>query len=276
MPFILLCMIFFTPLLHATPPPIQLATKYHQDIIVNHYWVSEKLDGVRAYWNGEHLISRQGNVFPAPKWFTKGFPNIALDGELWIVRGAFEQVSGIVRTQKGGEQDWKQISFMIFDLPSSLATFTQRLTIMKKLVSNSPSPYLKMINQQKFTSHQALQIELDKVIEGGGEGLMLHHINAYYQVKRNQDLMKLKRYDDAEAVVLGYTAGKGKHKGRMGALLVKNAQGVSFKIGTGFTDAERDNPPAIGTTITYRYIGFTKNGVPRFTSYLRPRVINAP
>jgi DNA ligase 1 len=276
MPFILLFLLFFAQLLHASSPPIQLATKYHEDIIVSQYWVSEKLDGIRAYWDGKHLISRQGNPFSAPHWFTKGFPNMAIDGELWIARGAFEETSGIVRTKSGGAENWKKVSFMIFDLPASLTTFTHRLTIMEQLVTNSPSLYLKMIPQQKFTNHQTLKIKLDQVIEGGGEGLMLHHINAYYQVKRSHDLMKLKRYDDAEAVVLGYIAGKGKHLGRMGSLLVKNSENINFKIGTGFTDDERASPPAIGDIITYQYIGKTKKGIPRFASYLRIRTVAAP
>ncbi|GLS89845.1 ATP-dependent DNA ligase [Psychromonas marina] len=271
MPFLLLFILFIAPLAHSTPPPIQLASKFHDDINIEHYWVSEKLDGVRGYWDGKQLISKQGNPFAAPPWFTKDFPEQPLDGELWISRSAFEEVSGITRTQQGGSNAWKKVSFMIFDLPSSTEKFTQRVIKMQKLVADTPSPYLKMIPQQKIATHQALQKKLDEVIAGGGEGLMLHHINAYYQVKRSLDLMKLKRYDDAEAVVLEHLAGKGKHYGRMGALVVKTTEGIVFKIGTGFSNAERENPPNIGDTITYQYIGKTKNGVPRFASYLRIR-----
>ncbi|WP_022942533.1 DNA ligase [Psychromonas hadalis] len=276
MPLILLFLLLFSPLLQAAPPPIQLATKFHEDIIINHYWVSEKLDGVRGYWDGKQLLSRQGNYFPAPTWFTADFPNVPLDGELWIKRGQFEQVSGIVRSHKGDPQAWQAITFRVFDLPSSLATFTQRLTVIKQLVDSSASPYLKMIPQQKISTHQALQSKLDEVIAAGGEGLMLHHINAYYQVKRSADLMKLKRHEDAEAIILGHIAGKGKHTGRMGALLVKTLDGITFKIGTGFTDNERENPPQIGDIITFKYIGKTKNNVPRFASYLRIRVKASP
>ena len=235
---ILLSLLLFTPLTHAIPPPIQLATKFHDDINIENYWVSEKLDGIRAYWNGQQLLSRQGNIFHAPAWFTEGYPAQHLDGELWIGRGKFELVSGTVRSQGGYDDAWREVSFMIFDLPSSKAPFTQRLATMQQLVDNSPSPFLKMIKQEKIATHRALQQKLDDVINGGGEGLMLHHVDAYYQVKRSQDLMKIKRYDDADAVVLDYIAGQGKHLGRMGALVVKNADGLTFKIGTGFSDAE--------------------------------------
>lgn len=278
--FILLFSFIFSPLVHANSsikkPEIQLASKYHQDIIINKYWVSEKLDGVRAYWDGQHLISRQGNQFQAPDWFIENFPAQALDGELWIARQKFEAVSGIVRTKKDNEEDWKQISFMIFDLPHSPETFTNRLKIMQQLVSNSRSLYLKIIPQEILTDHQSLQKKLDEVIKGGGEGLMLHHVDAHYQAIRSHDLMKLKRYDDAEAVVLSYIPGKGKNEGKMGSLLVKNTDGIVFKIGTGFTDEERSSPPAIGDIITYQYIGETKNKVPRFASFLRVRVPVSP
>jgi len=275
MPTILLLSLLFSSFLFASPP-IQLATKFHEDINIQDYWISEKLDGVRAYWNGKQLISRQGNIFSAPKWFTKGFPNVALDGELWIDREEFERVSGIVRTHRGDGKNWKEISFMVFDLPNSTASFTQRLKEMKQLVKSSSSSYLKIITQYKVTTQQQLQIELNKVIDKGGEGLMLHHINAYYQVKRNQDLMKLKRFDDAEALVLKHITGKGKHTGRMGALLVKTPEGLIFKIGTGFSDKQRESPPKVGDTITYRYTGKTTNGVPRFASFLHVRFVASP
>lgn len=271
MPIIVVLLFIFSPFLLASAPPIQLATKFHQQINIQDYWVSEKLDGVRAYWNGEQLISRQGNHFSAPQWFTKDFPNSALDGELWIEREQFERVSGIVRSRNS--TDWKYVNFMIFDLPSSPQNFTQRLIAMQQLIDKNQSAYLKMIPQYKVTSHHLLQTQLDKVIEAGGEGLMLHHINAYYQVKRSKDLMKLKRYDDAEAVVLNHIAGKGKHTGRMGSLVVKTTEGITFKIGSGFSDQERENPPQIGDIITYQYIGKTKNGVPRFASYLHLRFL---
>ena len=271
MRFLLLFSFLFASLLQAAAPPIQLATKFHDDITIENYWVSEKLDGVRGYWDGEFLISKKGNRFATPKWFTLNFPKTKLDGELWIGRNKFELVSGIVRTKSGNEQDWKQVSFMIFDLPNSSANFTDRLKIMKQLVNKSASPHLKMIKQEKFTSHKALQLKLDQVINAGGEGLMLHHVNAFYQVKRSQDLMKLKRFDDAEAIVIGYSSGKGKHIGKMGALLVETKEGVQFKIGSGFSDAVRADPPKIGDRITFKYTGKTKSGVPRFASYLRIR-----
>jgi DNA ligase-1 len=270
--FFLLCL--FSPLSHSNEtlsPPIQLATLYHQDINIQAYWVSEKLDGVRAYWNGKQLISKQGNVFNAPGWFIKDFPPRPLDGELWINRHQFEKVSGITRKLQPIDQEWQKISFMIFDLPGSDADFTSRLQLMEKLIKSSESAYLKMIKQQRVENNQQLQLLLEQVLNKWGEGLMLHKGNAYYQAKRSKDLMKLKKYEDAEAVVIEHFSGKGRNTGRLGSLLVETKEGIKFKIGTGFSDIERENPPPIGATITYKYTGKTNNNVPRFASFMRIR-----
>lgn len=270
--FILCCTLLFSSAAQsATPPKIQLATLYHQDINIEEYWVSEKLDGVRAYWNGKNLISRQGNIFNAPLWFSNGFPDTPLDGELWIAREQFAEVSGIVRTKKANDKEWQKIAFMIFDLPGSSTNFSERIKGMQNIVKNSSSPYLKMIKQQKVESNAELQELFENVLSKGGEGLMLHRGDAYYQAKRSNDLMKLKKYQDEEAVVVQHLPGKGRNSGRLGAILVKTENGTVFKIGSGFSDLQRENPPAVGTTITYKYIGKTQNGVPRFASFMRIR-----
>ena len=270
--FILCCILLFSSAAQsAIPPQIQLATIYHQDINIQEYWISEKLDGVRAYWNGKNLISRQGNIFNAPLWFSNGFPDTPLDGELWIAREQFSQVSGIVRQKKASDKEWRKIAFMIFDLPGSAENFSKRIQRMKNIVNNNAAPYLKMIKQQKVQNNTELQLLLENVLSKGGEGLMLHRGGAHYQAKRSKDLMKLKKYQDAEAVVLQHLPGKGRNSGRLGAILVKTEDGTVFKIGSGFSDLQRENPPAVGTTITYKYIGKTQNGVPRFASFLRIR-----
>ena len=270
--FIFFLSLIFSSLAYtATPPKIQLASIYQDDIDIQQYWISEKLDGVRGYWNGTNIISRQGNIFNTPTWFTKDFPSTPLDGELWIGREKFDLVSGIVRQHQASDQDWQKITFMIFDLPTSKDTFSERIQQMKAIISQSNSSYLQMIDQQKVANNTQLQQLLSDVLKSGGEGLMLHRGEAYYQTKRSKDLMKLKKYQDAEAVVIDHLQGKGRNAERLGALLVKTQEGIIFKIGTGFSDTERENPPAIGETITYKYIGKTKNGVPRFASFMRVR-----
>ena len=257
----------------AKAPAIQLATNYRQDIDITQYFVSEKLDGIRAYWDGHQLHSKQGNIFTAPVWFINAFPNVTLDGELWIARRQFEKVSGIVRTQEITNQQWQQVKFMIFDLPKSPLPFAQRINKMQQLVIEADSPYLQMIKQQKLTNSVALFNLLDKVVMAQGEGLMLHHQDALYQSKRSRDLMKLKKFEDAEAMVIAHLPGKGKYVNLLGSLLVETSDGIRFKIGSGFSDKERQNPPAIGSVITYRFTGKTRNNIPRFASFMRARVI---
>lgn len=257
--------------LHAEKPQLTLAQTYEQGPALTHYWVSEKLDGVRAYWDGEHLISRQGNRFHAPGWFIEDFPEEPLDGELWMGRGRFAEVSGAVRKLEPVDAEWRQIRYRIFDLPASEAPFSERVALMRQLLVPSPSLYLNMIDQRQAITHEALMAQLAQVVADGGEGLMLHRDDSFYYAGRTDDLLKVKRYQDAEAVVVGYTAGQGKYEGMLGALVVELEDGRQLKLGTGFSDEERASPPGVGTTVTYKYFGLTSTGLPRFASFMRVR-----
>lgn len=252
-------------------PALMLAKVYQPGISLQDYWVSEKLDGVRAYWNGRHFISRQGNVFHAPEWFVAPLPTTALDGELWSGRGKFEQLSGIVRRQLPDDSDWHDIKFMAFDLPDNPQYFDGRLARLKKIIGNINVPHILLVKQVKVSTHEALMKKLDDIVQLGGEGLMLHSGSSAYKNGRSDDLLKLKKYLDAEAVVIKHLSGKGKYKGMLGSMLVETMDEKRFKIGSGFSDAQRKNPPAIGSTITYKYFGLTNKGIPRFASFLRSR-----
>ena len=252
-------------------PKIQLANIYHKNIDIKNYLVSEKLDGVRAYWDGKNLISREGNVFNAPQWFVKDFPIEHLEGELWIARGKFEELSGIVRKQNPDESSWRKVRLMLFDMPQHHGIFVERLAAMKELVAKVQSPYLQIIEQSTFLSHEELKKHLEKLVKNGAEGLMLHRANSFYQAQRNDDLLKLKTYEDEEAVVIAHIAGNGKFSGMMGAMLVENRDKIRFKIGSGFSETQRKSPPKIGSVITYKFYGKTKNNRPRFPSFLRSR-----
>ena len=255
-----------------SPPALSLANIYHNDIDVKHYWISEKLDGVRAYWTGQQLLTRGGHIIQAPDWFLQQLPRtIRLDGELWIGRGQFEQTSAIVRRQTPDDENWKLISYRVFDIPRTDLTFDQRITIMKDLLNKYPSPHLKMVEQFRVSTHTELRQRLQDYVAQGAEGLMLHRADAYYRAGRSDDLLKLKPYMDAEARVLEHVPGKGKYTGMLGAILVENTDGIQFRIGSGFSDAQRRSPPPLDSIITYKYFGNTRNGTPRFASFLRLR-----
>jgi DNA ligase-1 len=255
----------------AEAPQIQLANIYREGIDVHQYLVSEKLDGVRGRFDGEKLISRQGNIIKAPEWFIKDFPKTILDGELWIDRGRFEEVSGIINQENASDLDWQKIRFMVFDLPASNEVFLLRYKKLLDLVNKSNSRYLRVIEQNEISDATSLKKLLDKIVTAGGEGLMLHRKDSLYKAERNDDLLKLKTYEDAEAKVIAVIDGKGKNKGRLGALLVETPEKIRFKIGGGFSDKQRQNPPKIGSKVTYKFYGKTKGGKPRFPIFLRER-----
>lgn len=252
-------------------PPLLLAQPYHAGINLNDYWVSEKYDGMRAYWDGTSFWTRGGEVIRAPAWFTAGWPGLALDGELWAGRGNFNETVSTARRHLPQDAAWRQLRFMVFDLPGHPGTFSQRLPALSAALERLNLPWVQPVPQRKVLSHRALRELLEKTVADGGEGLMLHRGNSLYRAERSDDLLKLKIHDDAEARVVAHLPGKGKHQGRLGALLVETAQGLRFRLGTGFSDAERDAPPPLGSWVTYRYHGLHPSGLPRFASFLRLR-----
>ncbi|GAA3531970.1 DNA ligase [Zobellella aerophila] len=175
-------------------PPLQLAGVYAQQGVPAQYWSSEKLDGVRAYWDGHALISRQGNRSNAPDWFTAGFPGQPLDGELWIGRGRFDELSGAVRRYRPDEREWRRIRFMVFDLPASESPFEGRLLTLQALLSDRSAPHIALVEQRKVADEEALMAWLAEVAAGGGEGLMLRRGDALYRARRTDDLLKLKHH----------------------------------------------------------------------------------
>ena len=252
------------------PRPL-LANIARADIDPTPYLVSEKYDGVRGLWDGQTLRSRAGNSIAAPAWFLAKLPKRSLDGELWVARGQFEKASSYVRKTTPQDDEWRQIKYLVFELPGAPGTFAERYERLKKIIAQANFAQLIAVEQFRLADNAALKRKLEEIVRAGGEGLMLHRADAPYITGRNDALLKLKPLDDAEATVIGYVPGKGKYEGKMGALQVETADGKRFQIGTGFTDALRANPPAIGTLVTYTYRGFTKNGLPRFASYLRVR-----
>ena len=246
-----------------------LAGKYAAGTDLDDYWVSEKFDGVRARWDGARLISRGGNAFAAPAWFTDGFPPTPLDGELWAGRGRFAETMSIV-TRDTPHEGWRKVRYMVFDLPSAHA-FEQRLRELRAVADAAASQYLGVVRQHKVRDHAALMEKLDAVTAAGGEGLMLRRARSRHRGGRSGDLLKLKKFDDAEARVVAHNPGKGKFAGVMGSITVETEGGKRFKIGSGFTDAQRQQPPPIGSRVTFKHQGRTANGLPRFAVFWRVR-----
>lgn len=261
----------------APATPLMLANVYRPGLALSDYWVSEKYDGVRGYWDGQRLLSRGGETIAAPDWFTEGWPSEALDGELWAGRGQFAKAVSTVRQQVPDDEAWRHIRYMVFDLPQHPGTFDERLPALKAQVTQMAQPWVQAVAQRKVSNASTLQALLMSTVKGGGEGLMLHRGASHYQAVRNDDLLKLKTHDDAEARVVGHVPGVGKHRGRLGALWVElpppleGQPPLRFKLGTGLSDAQRRDPPPIGSLVTFRYLGRHDSGLPRFASFLRVR-----
>jgi DNA ligase 1 len=236
------------------------------------FLVSEKYDGVRALWDGTTLRHRSGRPIPAPAWFTAQLPRTPLDGELWLDRGRFDALSGIVRRERPVDAEWRQLRYMVFELPGAAGVFAERARRIEAVVRQGGSTQLVAVEQAPVSDRDALQRRLALTIAQGGEGLVLHRADAAYVTGRSDAILKLKPALDAEAVVVAHHAGRGKYTGLLGALEVRTPQGRRFLIGSGLPDALRSDPPPIGSVVTYRYHDLTGSGLPRFASFMRMHV----
>ena len=256
----------------ADAPALLLAGRYRPGIDLRDWWVSEKYDGVRAHWDGRQLRTRGGERIAAPAWFTAGWPALPMDGELWAGRGRFEHAQSAAAREQPDDAQWRALRYMVFDLPAHPGSFDERLAALRAAVSALNHTWVQAVPQRKVAGDAELQALLREVVRGGGEGLMLHRGASLYRAGRGDDLLKLKTHDDAEARVIAHVPGKGKHAGRLGALMVETPEGRRFALGTGFTDAQRADPPPVGSWVTYRFRGLHEgSGLPRFASFLRVR-----
>ena len=253
------------------PPALMLAKNWPAGEDPLGYLVSEKLDGVRAFWDGHTLRFRSGRRIAAPEWFTDALPATPLDGELWLGRQSFDRLSGIVRRSTPVDAEWRELQYMIFDLPGEPGLFGERAARVVSLVEALNLPWLQAVAQRQGSDRDALQAQLQQLVSEGAEGLVLHRTDAVWAPGRSDELRKLKPLPDEDARVVGYLPGKGRHAGRLGALLLEMPNGQRFALGTGLTDAHRTTPVPVGAWVTYRYRDRTPSGLPRFASFLRVR-----
>jgi len=268
---VLFYLVLLLGFLFAQKPNLLLLKSYKGDVNVTNWLMSEKLDGVRAYWDGEKLISRSGKEFAVPLWFVKDFPPFEIDGELWIKRGDFEQVISVVNKYEAHE-GWREITYNIFEVPHQKGGLIMRLKVLKKWLEKNSNSFIKIVPQKVCRGSAHLKKVLDEVDSKGAEGLVGREPNALYVGKRTSKALKVKKFKDDECVVSGYTNGHGKFEGLVGALVCE-WRDKTLKIGSGLSFEERKNPPLLGSEITFKYNGFTKYGNPKFPVFLRVRTL---
>ncbi len=265
--------VFISPVSYADNTSLLLLKTYDESRDVTGWLMSEKLDGIRAIWDGAKLTTRQGNTINAPAWFIAGLPPFAIDGELWTQRNDFETISSIVR-QSQPDQRWHSISYQIFEVPEQSGGLLTRLAVLQAYLEQHPSHFLTVIPQTHILSKQHLNTELDRIIALKGEGLVVRNPTSDYQTGRTNNALKVKKHSDAECIIIGYKAGKGKYSGLTGALKCQLPSELVISIGTGLSDQLRQHPPPIGSQITFKYYGLTKNKYPRFPVFMRIKPID--
>lgn len=178
---IILCIL----ILNSYAVEIQKANTYNKKVHeIKNWYMSEKLDGIRAYWNGKELISKNGNKIHAPDWFIKSFPKFKLDGELWTKRDDFENIQSIVLDKKPSE-DWNKITYNIFEVPNQEGDFLKRLEKLKVWLSFNSNKYIKIIPQYKCKNKNHLDLYLEELLNKKAEGIIIKNPNLDYFTGRS-------------------------------------------------------------------------------------------
>lgn len=223
--------------------------------------MSEKLDGIRAIWNGEDFISRNGNVFNVPEWFKNAMPSVVLDGELWMGRSMLQETAGIVRSNKTEDPRWEKIKFHVFDAPMFDGAFQDRIKYCAELLESNPVAVA--VPHSKCGSEIDLHLLCRQIVSDGGEGLMIRDPESKYIQGRTNKLLKYKIINSDEGKVVSTT-------GNIDSIAIE-WNGMIVNLGSGFDSATRKNPPAIGSIVTFEYRGFTDSGLPRNTAFVAVR-----
>lgn len=247
---------------------IQKPKRYQGDENIQNWLMSEKLDGIRAYWDGKELLTRKGKKIYPPKYFLKNFPDFELDGELWTKRADFETIQNIVMDKKPSK-DWNKITYNIFEVPNAKKDFLNRLKKAKNWFDKNPNTQIRIIKQIKIENKESLNKYLEQIISKKGEGLIIKDPNKEFHAGRSSHILKVKKSMSDEAIVIAINISK-KTK-ILKSLVVKLKNGVIFNLGTGFSKKQRENPVKIGKIVTFKYYGLTKNGIPKFASFLHVR-----
>lgn len=263
---ILLFYLFLSPLLEAKEDLMLVGTYQGQNLTG---WVmSEKLDGVRGFWDGKTLLTRQYQLLNPPTYFIQDFPPFAIDGELFSQRNRFAEISGIVRAIE--DKGWHKLKLYVFDVPNAEGDLFQRLQKLRDYLQQHPSQYIEIIEQIPIKDNAQMRHFLRQVEQKQGEGIVVRNPQAPYQAGRSEQILKVKTTLDEECTVIAHHRGKGRFLDMLGSITCENQRG-QFKIGSGFTLADRQHPPQIGSQITYKYRGLTKTGKPRFATYWRAK-----
>ena len=227
------------------------------DVDPSGWWMSEKLDGVRAFWTGEKLVSRGGHPINAPDWFLKNLPPMAVDGELWAGRAQFQSADAAL---DGLESEvWKNINYMLFDAPHEPGGFEDRFGRLLEWDADTDRNHVTVLPQARCAGQAHLQDYFESVIAQRGEGVMLRQPGSAYEPRRSDAMLKLKPIDDTPATVIDHKPGK-----RYGSVVVQCADGREFSV-----SAKRDMNVEVGQSIVVRHNGVTENGIPKFPRLVR-------
>lgn len=241
---------------------LQLLDDY-KDQSVKGWLMSEKFDGVRAYWNGFQFLTRNNNIINVPRWFCESMPNEWLDGELWLGRGKFEQTSAAVR-QGFKNELWANMIFKVFDLPLTPGNFSSRLEQLNKLTLPT---HCQQVEQRTVDNKECLNDYYTNLLSNGAEGVVIKSPSSPYNIGRTSNALKYVPENSGEAKVIGIN----RHDDLSFKSLKCLFNNEQFNLSAGISEQIKTIPPKIGKLITIKFNGLTGNNLPRHAVFITTR-----
>jgi len=209
---------------------------------------TEKFDGIRAFFDGDNFWSKSGMPIHPPDKFYRGLrridgQKIKLDGELWLRdgRGKFQELCHLA-LRSDMPSAWDNVVYMVFDMPEVLGGLESRLCEARSKVGGKICPQVEVVESTKLRSHQHLLEIFEGVLEIGGEGVVLSDPYARYTPGRFKEMLKLKKWQDDEALITGHKEGKGEVRKRSERAIWKT-RALVMRLQTATSTTKLTHPP---------------------------------
>jgi DNA ligase-1 len=229
-----------------------LAVKFNPKYNVDGWIATEKIDGIRGLWNGRTMRTRSGKIVTLPTRLKRVLPRVPLDGELYFGRNRFSRANRWINAH---DDVGRGLKYYVFDVIDKKSPYKERVERAKALVSRIKRRFgrtapLVAAKPIRVRNQAHLGQLMNRVLEKGGEGLILRDPASMYVTGRSKKMLKLKPVKTMMGVVIGHNLGK-------------TVGSVKIRLSNGVVTSVKGKRRPIGSKIIIEFQELTTKGAPR-------------